>query len=74
MFSLLNKLNNKDDKYHPRASQHPHALRISEIEQAIERGFWASGGGHISGAFAVVAQILAEHEDRIRAMEQKQDA
>ena len=47
---------------------HPQALRIREIEQSIENGFWR-GGGKVAGAFAVVAKLQAETEARIAALE-----
>lgn len=53
---------------------HPLALRIYEIEQSIERGFWGHNGGKVAGAFAVVAQMLAEQEARIQALEEQRDA
>jgi hypothetical protein len=48
---------------------HPLASRISEIERTIERGFYASQGP--AGAFAVVAQMLAELDARIAKIEAK---
>jgi hypothetical protein len=57
------------DEEQRRSSYRRLASRAAEIEEKFRRGFGESGDG-FAGSFRVVAQMLAEQEERIEALEE----